>query len=166
MSPTILSRTGILAFMDDESREQLARYGRRISTIPGQAVIREGDENGFLFIVLGGTFNVTTRVKGHDVHLDTVGKGDCLGEVAIFHPDRASATVTSLGAGELWSIYVDPFQEFLLERPAGGCAAILGINIILSRRLKRANAIIRSNEILPCFLSVRSQKRPGVGKPG
>ena len=165
MSQAILSRTGILAFMDDESREQLARYGRRLSTIPGQVVIREGEENGFLFIVLSGTFNVTTRVKGNEVHLDTVGKGDCLGEVAIFHPDRASATVTSLDAGELWSIYVDPLQEFLLDRPSGGCAAILGINIILSRRLKRANAVIRSNEILPCFLSVRSQRRIGVDRP-
>jgi hypothetical protein len=50
------------------------------------------------------------------------------------------------------------FQDFLLAWPGDGCAAILGINILLSRRLKRANALIRSNEIVPSFLSVRSQK--------
>jgi CRP-like cAMP-binding protein len=88
-----------------------------------------------------------------------VGPGDCLGEVAIFHPDRASATATSEKEGRLWSIEVDSLQAFLLDWPNYGCAALLGINIILSRRLKRANAVIRSNEIVPGFLSVRSQKR-------
>jgi CRP-like cAMP-binding protein len=166
MSQVILSRTGILAFMDDESRQQFATYGRLVSTAPGEVLIREGDVNTHLYIVLGGTFNITTQALGNEVHLDTVGAGDCLGEVAIFHPDRASATVTSLEAGQLWSIDADALQEFLLDWPGCGCAAILGINIILSRRLKRANAVIRSHEIVPGFLSVRLQKRVVSGKLG
>jgi hypothetical protein len=36
---------------------------------------------------------------------------------------------------------------------------LLGIDIILSRRLKRTQAVIRHHEILPGFLSVRSKKR-------
>jgi CRP-like cAMP-binding protein len=166
MSQVILPRSGILSFMDDEARQQFASYGSPVSTLPGQVLIREGEVNTHLYIVLSGTFNITTEALGNDVHLDTVGAGDCLGEVAIFHPDRASATVTSLNAGQLWSIEVDPLQEFLLDWPNYGCAAILGINIILSRRLKRANAVIQSNEIVPGFLSVRSQKRVVGGKLG
>ena len=166
MSQVILPRTGILAFMDDEARKQFASYGRLVSTSPGQVLIREGEVNTHLYIVLKGTFNITTEALGNPVHLDTVGVGDCLGEVAIFNPDRASATVTSLQAGQLWNIDVDALQEFLLEWPNYGCAAILGINIILSRRLKRANAVIRFNEIVPGFLSVRSQKRVEGGKLG
>jgi CRP-like cAMP-binding protein len=166
MSQLILPRSGILAFMDDESREQFASYGSHVSTAPGEVLIREGDVNTHLYIVLSGTFNITTAALGDEVHLDTVGAGDCLGEVAIFHPDRASATVSSLQAGQLWSIDADSLQQFLLDWPSSGCAAILGINIILSRRLKRANAVIRSNEIVPGFLSVRSQKRVATGKLG
>jgi CRP-like cAMP-binding protein len=163
MSQIILPRTGILAFMDDDSRRQFATYGGLISTTPGQVLIRKGEVNLHLYIVLAGSFNITTRAPGKEVHLDTVGVGDCLGEVAIFHPDKASATVTSLQAGQLWSIDVGRLQEFLLDWPNDGCAALLGINIILSRRLKRANDVIRANEIVPGFLSVRSQKRvPGM----
>ena len=164
MSQLILPRTGILAFMDDESRRQFASYGQAISTTPGQVLIREGEVNVHLYIVLSGTFNITIQAMGNEVHLDTVSAGDCLGEVAIFHPDRASATVTSPQAGQLWFIDVEHLQKFLIDWPSCGCAAILGINIILSRRLKRANAVIRFNEIVPGFLSVRSQKRAATGK--
>ena len=166
MSSVILPRSGILAFMDDESRRQFASYGSLVSTVTGQVLIREGTVNTHLYIVLRGTFNISTQVLTKEVRLDTVSVGDCLGEVAIFHPNRASATVTSMDAGQLWSIEVDSLQEFLLDWPGDGCAAILGINIILSRRLKRANAVIRSNEIVPCFLSVRSQKRVAGRKLG
>ena len=163
MSATTLSRTGILAFMDDEAREQFASYGQVISTTPGQVLIQEGEANTHLYIVLSGNFHVTTTALGTEVHLDTVSTGDCLGEVSIFHPDRASATVKSSLAGLLWAIDVESLQKFLLEWPDSGCAALLGIDIILSRRLKRANAVIRFHEIVPGFLSVRSQKRaPGA----
>lgn len=165
MSQVILPRTGILAFMDDDSRQRFATYGSVISSAPGQVLIHEGEANTYLYIVLKGMFNVTTLVAGKTVLLDTVCEGDCLGEVAIFHPSQASATVTSLAVGELWIIDAGAFQEFLIAWPNDGCAAILGINIILSRRLKRANGVIRSNEIVPNFLSVRSQKHTMALKP-
>jgi CRP-like cAMP-binding protein len=159
MSPIILPRIGILAFMDDESREQLAEYGTIIDTEPGRVLIREGDVNTHLYIVLNGIFNITTEAPGTEVHLDTVSKGDCLGEVSIFNPDKASATVKSLQVGQLWSIDVDRLQSFLLDHPDFGCAALLGINIMLSRRLKRANGVIRFNQIVPGFLNVRVKTR-------
>jgi CRP/FNR family transcriptional regulator, cyclic AMP receptor protein len=166
MSSVTLPRSGILAFMDDDARRQFATYGTQVSAKPGQVLIREGEVNRTLYIVLSGTFNITTEASGTQVHLDTVGTGDCLGEVAIFNPDRASATATSLQEGRLWSIEAEALQEFLLDWPSSGCAAILGINIMLSRRLKRANTVIRSSEIVPSFLSVRAQKRIAGQKLG
>lgn len=163
MSQVTLSRSGILSFMDDEARAQLASYGQIISTEMGQILINEGESNTHLYIVISGNFHVTTIASGAEVHLDTVSAGDCLGEVAIFHPDKASATVKSALAGLLWSIDVESLQRFLLDWPSHGCAVMLGINIILSRRLKRANNVIRFHEIVPAFLSVRSQKRVPPG---
>ena len=73
MSSPILPRTGILSFMDDESREQLASYGSMITTAPGDVIIKEGEPNVNLYIVLGGKFNITTHSTGREVHLDVVG---------------------------------------------------------------------------------------------
>jgi CRP-like cAMP-binding protein len=159
MSPTNLPRSGILAFMADDAREQFGSYGTVITTTPGQVLMREGETNTKLHIVLAGTFSIVSVASGHEVILDTVGAGDCLGEVAIFNPDKASATVKSVHNGQLWTIDAAALQDFLYEWPAYGCAALLGIDIILSRRLKRTQAVIRHHEILPGFLSVRSKKR-------
>jgi len=159
MSQFSLPRTGILSFMDDESREQLKGYGAFFPTALDQVIIQEGEAQTSLYVVVAGSFNVTVRPGGKDVLLDTVEEGDCFGEVAIFQPGPASATVTSVHAGQLWHMGVDNLQQYLLDWPYAGCALILGINTILSRRLKRANSVIKTNEIVPSFLSVRSKKR-------
>jgi CRP-like cAMP-binding protein len=164
MSQPLLPRAGILAFMDDEARERFAGFGQVVETKPEQVLIKQGDVQTSLYVVLAGIFNVSTTAKDKSVHLDTVCEGDCLGEVAIFHPNQASATVTSLISGKLWVIDAAKLQEFLSEHPTDGCAAVLGINIILSRRLKRANTLIRTNEVVPSFLSVRSQKHTATAK--
>ena len=159
MPSFILPRTGILAFMDDESREQLTGYGSLLPTVAGQVVIGEGQEQTRLYVVLSGTFNVTTHVSNRDIPLDTVEEGDCFGEVSIFQPGPASATVTSAENGQLWFMEVQNLQQFLLDWHYAACALLFGINTILSRRLKRANTVIKVNEIMPSFLSVRSKKR-------
>jgi len=159
MAQYILPRTGILAFMDDESREQLTTYGNLVSTVAGQVLIEEGQDQTRLYLVISGTFDVTTHVSGRDIHLDKVGVGDCLGEVAVFQPGPASATVTCADAGQLWYMEVDHLQQFLLDWHHASCALLFGINTILSRRLKRANTVIKANEIMPNFLSVRAKKR-------
>ena len=163
MSPTTLPRSGILSFMDDHAREQFGSYGSVVPTTPGQVLMREGEVNKHLYVVLAGTFNIYCEVTGYQVLLDTVGVGDCLGEVAIFNPDTASATVKSLHQGRLWTIDADALQEFLYACPEYGCAALLGIDIILSRRLRRTNEVIRQNEIVPGFLSVRAKRRAATG---
>jgi CRP-like cAMP-binding protein len=159
MADFILPRVGILSFMDDDYRAQLTAHGQILPALPGQTVIAEGAEAKYLFIVISGTYVVTCKANDRDVHLDEIVEGDCLGEVAIFEPGRASATATCREEGQLWCMDSENLQQFLLESPHGGCALILGINTLLSRRLKRANATIKTNAIVPRFLSVRSRTR-------
>ena len=166
MSEAVLQRQGVLAYLDDESLAVLAPYGEVVETRALETVIAEGSVNTRLYIVLAGMFNVSTRAQGKEVLLDTVAPGDCLGEVALFTPDRASASVISLQAGKLWAIDAPRLQDFLNDYPEAGCAAILGINVILSRRLKKANDAIKFHEIVPGFLSVRAKHRAETSKLG
>ncbi|MDB4793628.1 cyclic nucleotide-binding domain-containing protein [Methylacidiphilales bacterium] len=159
MPQFIFPRIGILAFMDDESRELLNGYGSFLPTHAGQVIIQEGAPQTSLYIVMTGQYNVTVYAADRDIFLDTVEEGDCFGEVSIFQPGPASATVTSLHTGQLWYMGVENLQQYLYDWPYAGCALILGINTILSRRLKRANGVIKTNEIVPSFLSVRAKKR-------
>ncbi len=56
MSEIILPRTGILSFMDDESRERFASYGGVTATTPGQVILKEGEPNLNLYIILSGAY--------------------------------------------------------------------------------------------------------------
>jgi CRP/FNR family cyclic AMP-dependent transcriptional regulator len=159
MSQVFLPRLGILTFMDDEYRSQLAAYGQEIATEPKQVILREGESSRTLYVVLAGTFLITVGAPGENVTLDSVGEGDCLGEISVFEPGMASATVTSTEAGKLWFIESGQLQQFLGEAPYAGCALVLGINTLLSRRLRKATAVIKVSEIVPSFLSVRASRR-------
>jgi CRP/FNR family transcriptional regulator, cyclic AMP receptor protein len=159
MSSFILPRTGILSFMDDEAREQLTTYGTIATTQAGQVIIEENKPQRCLYIIISGVFNVTTATRGHEIHLDAAAAGDCVGEVALFEPGVASATVISRDSGRLWYMDEAHLQQYLLDWPFSGCALLLGVNTMLSRRLKRANGVIKSNSILPGFLSVRNRRR-------
>jgi CRP-like cAMP-binding protein len=145
--------------MDDEYRAQLATYGRATATEPKQVILREGEPSRTLYVVLEGSFIITVGAPGQDITLDSVGEGDCLGEISVFEPGLASATVTSAEAGKLWSIESAKLQQFLSDSPYAGCALVLGINTLLSRRLRKATSVIKVSEIVPSFLSVRSSSR-------
>jgi CRP/FNR family cyclic AMP-dependent transcriptional regulator len=162
MSPIILPREGILAFMHDESRSELAAYGSTLTATAGQVLIEEGEPQNCLYIVITGLYHVSTRIRDREVHLDSVGEGDCFGEVAIFQPGPASATVTCASPGEVWHLGSESLQHFIGEGGPSCCALLLGINTILSRRLKQANGVITANEIVPSFLSVRTRKLPDM----
>jgi len=159
MPQVTLPRLGILTFMDDEYRGQLATYGNVVTTEENEVLLKEGEPSRKLFVVLAGTYVVTVGPSGQEVTLDSVGEGDCLGEISVFEPGPASATVLSAEAGKLWFIEPGPLQQFLVDSPYGGCALILGINTLLSRRLRKATSVIKVSEIVPSFLSVRSNKR-------
>ncbi len=154
-----LPRIGILAFMDDDYRKALAGFGRELETEPKQVLLKEGVDSRTLYMVLAGTFVVSVKVAGGESTLDTVGKGDCLGEISLFEPGPASATATSTEKGKLWAIDSEALQRFLQEWPLAGCALVLGINTLLSRRLRKATSVIKVGEIVPTFLSVRSRNR-------
>jgi CRP-like cAMP-binding protein len=162
MADFILPRAGILSFLDDEFRELLTGYGTFRATNAGEVIIQEATPQTHLYVVILGVYAVTTKAGGREVQLDTVEEGDCFGEVSLFQPGPASATVTSEQAGQLWYMEAGHLQQFLYDAPHAGCGLILGINTVLSRRLKRSNAVIRANEIVPAFLSVRSRKRADV----
>jgi CRP/FNR family cyclic AMP-dependent transcriptional regulator len=159
MPNATLPRLGILAFMDDDYRIALAGYGRELATEPKQVLLKEGVDSRTLYIVLAGTFIVSVNSAGGQSTLDTVGVGDCLGEISLFEPGAASATATSAEKGKLWAIDSDALQRFLQDYPLAGCALVLGINTLLSRRLRKATSVIKVGEIVPTFLSVRSRHR-------
>jgi CRP-like cAMP-binding protein len=157
MPDLVLPQSGILSDLDQEHLEILTTFGIQYPFQANQTIIEQNTPQNALFMVLTGSLQVIAEVSGKDVPLAEIAPGECFGEVSIFEPGPASATVKGLVSGQLWQTDVDNLQAFLEGYPQGGLILLLGIDRMLSRRLRTANEVLKRNKVNPGFLSVRTK---------
>lgn len=157
MAVLVQQSSRVLAFLDEESVAALENYGTTRNFQPGEVFIKEGQEQTSFYIIVSGSLEVVASVSGQQIKLSDLQAGDCFGEVAIFQPGVASASVQSLSEGTLWHQDANQLQGFLEAFPFPGSALLLGINLVLSERVTHANGIIKTSSIAPSFLSVRGR---------
>ncbi|MEO0453476.1 MAG: cyclic nucleotide-binding domain-containing protein [Verrucomicrobiota bacterium] len=151
-----LTPIGILSFLDQESLEALKYHGTFGEYGPGEVIINEGERQYSLWYVISGTMEVYITTSAKEVKVAEIGPGDCLGEVSVFEPGEASASVRVMETAVLWNLDVSQLQTFFEKLPIAGGQLMLGIAQLLSRRLRDANQQIMQNQLTPKHLSVRS----------
>lgn len=154
---TSLKREGILVSMEQEWLEALSPYGEIQVFQPFEILIDQGQMNDRLFLVLEGMLEVFITAEGQEIKLSEISHGECFGEISIFEPAPASATVRGVTQGKLWSMNVDRLQQYMDHHPLEGGALLLGINAQLCRRLRIVNETIRKNKLPPSFINIRSR---------
>jgi len=158
---SILKREGILANMDEEWLASLSHYGEEQVFQPYEILIHQGDTHDRIFIILSGILEVYLKPEEEEIKLAEIGKGECFGEISIFEPAPASATVRGVTQGQVWSMNVDLLQQFMDHHPLEGCTFLLGVNQLLSRRLRLVNETIRKHKLPPSFISIRNRIKLG-----
>lgn len=153
-----LRQVGILSHLSPEDLETLKFYGVFGEYGPGEVVVQEGTDQNQLYIIIAGALEVAIHSGGEDVVLGSIGTGDCIGEVSIFEPGQASATVRVVEKSILWHLDVNALQNFFEQMPTAGGQLMMGIAQLLTKRLRQANQAIVANRLLPKHLSVRSGK--------
>lgn len=137
--PPDLPALGFARELSEEERRQLSTYGEFIAAEDGQAIIVEGLPQDSLSMVVSGTVHVQTEAGGRHVLLSSLRAGDVIGEVNIFDPAEASATVVANGFAVLWSISRAKLDAFMHHHPAASSKVLLSIATTLSRKLRRTN---------------------------
>jgi len=137
--PLILPPMGFAVGLDEEERSQLSSFGEFLTLKDGDVLIQEGSTQHGLFLVISGTFHVQTSVTGRSMLLGMIKAGDTVGEVNIFDPGRASASVVSHSISEVWKIERDSLERYLDTHPKAAASFLVIIATQLSKRLRRAN---------------------------
>jgi len=150
-----LTPVGILYFLKPAELEPLKFYGIFGEFATGETVIKEGAVQDRLYFVISGRLQVAVASAGSEIILGELGPGDCFGEVSIFEPGPASATVRVLETAVLWHIDVLSLQQYFEQLPEAGGQLMTGIARLLCRRLRQANAAIVANRMPPRHLSLR-----------
>ncbi|MGH8725268.1 MAG: cyclic nucleotide-binding domain-containing protein, partial [Burkholderiales bacterium] len=108
-------RTGVFAQMPAARIDELLRRFERVTAARGQAVIKEGEEGDFYYVIESGRFQVGRMVGGAEVLLAELRTGDAFGEEALVSEAKRNASVTALSDGQLLRLNRAHFNELLRE---------------------------------------------------
>lgn len=107
-----LKPEGIFELVSPPDLEALKFYGTFGEYAPGEVVVKEGDEQNRLCAVIAGVLDVHVNSDGDWLRVGECVPGDSIGEVSIFEPGPASATVKVRGQAVLWHLDVEVLQNF------------------------------------------------------
>ena len=151
-----LPPVGFAAALSDDDRRALSCFG---DFIPGNVdvpLIEEGAAQSSLYFVVSGKLHAQTETDGRRVLLGRLEAGDIIGEVNIFDPGTASATVLPVEFAQLWRLDRPMFDEIVDKEPALAVTLLTAIATQLSKRLRDTNekvTYVKKALFDPSFLS-------------
>jgi CRP-like cAMP-binding protein len=129
-----------IGHLKPDDRELLSSYGEFFPGHPGNVIIEEGAMQTEVFVVISGKLEVHARQEDGSVALlAQVGPGETLGEISLFSPGPAAASVTALEFSQLWRIEDESLMEFMQENPGAGNLLLRTLASILAQRLRQMN---------------------------
>lgn len=138
-SMTELPAIGFLADLSSEHRSFLACFGKYHRPENGHELIAEGDPQDSLYVILSGKLHIVTHTAERSILLAALGAGDSIGEVNLFDPGTASASVVVKTPAVVWSLSRSELDAFLEADPVIGVAVLRGLLAQVCKRIRTMN---------------------------
>ncbi|HEY4239274.1 MAG TPA: cyclic nucleotide-binding domain-containing protein [Kofleriaceae bacterium] len=148
-NPTLLERHPLLVHLAPDQLDRLARAGDIESYNPGESIVSEGSLGDALFLVLSGEVAVH---RGPQTFA-TLGGGEFFGEMSLVEPAPRSASVTAMSASFLFRLPHDSLRTLISEDSQAASVLLVQVVKTLSERLRRANTMLSSIDMLADWLA-------------
>lgn len=135
-----LPAVGLVDSLSTEDRRMLSSYGSFSFLLDGSLVIQQGKPQEFLYFLISGSLHAKSVETGHETLLGTIRSGEWFGEINIFDPSTALATVVAVDQCQIWRISRVELQQFFEHYPAPAFQLTVSIATGLSRRLRGVTA--------------------------
>ena len=133
-------------FLPDRSKEDWARlldHSEMLRFRTGDLIIRAGEEDRALYIVVDGTLEILLYNERGDEHrYGTIEPRSVTGEIAFLDGRPRTATIRALTDGDLMRISFESYEALAARYPELGRAILLDLGRILAARLRHANEVI------------------------
>ena len=113
--PLASLHAGAFAQLPSAHIDELFRRFQRVRVQRGEALIREGDEGDYYYVVESGRLQVTRMVGGARVALAELKSGDAFGEEALVSEAKRNASVEALVDGAVLRLAREDFNALLRE---------------------------------------------------
>ena len=141
-----LPAIGFLADMDPSHREFLASFGKFVRPHDGDALIEESKPQRNLYLILSGVLHVVSHAGGRNLLVASLGAGDSLGEINVFDPGTASASVIARSECLIWQISDSELAGFFADDPVAGIEFMKGLLRLEGKRIRAMNAKLAESE--------------------
>lgn len=133
-------------FLPERSKEDWARLLDHCEVLlfrAGEDIIRAGEEDRALYIIVEGTLEILLLDERDGEHrFGTIGQRSVTGEMAFLDGRPRAATIRALTDGELMRISFESYEALAARYPELGRAILLDLGRILAARLRYANEVI------------------------
>jgi hypothetical protein len=145
MTPGMLRRVKALAELSDEQLVRFARFMEPQSIRQWAQIVKQGDPDDGMYLVLDGELRVRLMIGGKETILATLGAGECFGEIALFDQGPRSADVIANKDSILLKITSEAFDKLRREAPELSAPILFAISKTLAARIRADNKRIKDS---------------------
>jgi CRP-like cAMP-binding protein len=146
LAQQIFDMIGHSRFFDDFTREdvqQLAGFMQVYRAEPGGMVIREGDVDDYMLLIIQGRVEIVkTDKRGVVQAMTSVGPGMTLGEMSMIDGEPRFATCIALEPTTFAVLSRDAMVRIILEEPSLGAKLLIKLVTLLSHRLRQTSSTL------------------------
>jgi CRP/FNR family cyclic AMP-dependent transcriptional regulator len=128
--------------MDEKELGELRKVMESQRFLPGQVIIREGEEGAYFYVLMAGEVQyLTTDVEDKEIVLDEAGPGSFFGELSMLTGEKRLVRVRAKGEVTTLSLDREQFHQFLVKHPH----AAIDVLTAISRRLYTTDKMVRQS---------------------
>jgi CRP/FNR family cyclic AMP-dependent transcriptional regulator len=146
LAQQIYDMIGHSKFFDDFSREDvqvLAGFMQVYRAEPGGMIIREGDIDDYMLLIIQGKVDIVkTDKRGAIQPMTSVGPGMTLGEMSMIDGEPRFATCIAVEPTTFAVLSRDAMVRIILEEPSLGAKLLIKLVTLLSQRLRQTSSTL------------------------
>jgi CRP/FNR family cyclic AMP-dependent transcriptional regulator len=140
MDVDLLRSVSILRGLSDEELQGFCSLLVSREVKAKERIIEEGTPVQRFSIVCDGIVHVRRLANKREMLLGRLGPGAFFGEINLFDPGMATASIYAMKPTRLAEVEYETFRQFMSSNPATGYKVVTAMMTELSRRLRQTSA--------------------------
>ena len=137
----LLIKVPMFAGLDADELQIIEKQIKFIEIEQGETLFKEGDQGEYVCFVVDGRLEVTKKtVTGENFVLNTLARGQSVGEMSIIDKRPRSATVRAKTKATLFTLDRNDFEVIMKEYSGIGMKVLKGLSLLLSKKLRQTSS--------------------------
>ena len=140
MDLELLHSVSILRKLSDEEMRAFCSLLSEREVKPKERIIEEGIPVKNFSIVTEGVVHIRRMASKREMLLGRLGPGGFFGEINLFDPGMATASIYAMKPSKLVYLDYESFHKFMEDHPAVGYKIVTSMMTEMARRLRQTSA--------------------------